>query len=355
MNYVMPTLLVTGGAGFVGSHTCLVLLLAGYDIIVFDSCTNSSSISIDRIRSIAKQNESSGEIILVNGDLRIYKDIETAFIDAKELGKPIDAVLHFAALKSVGESVLNPLKYWDVNVAGSINLFKVMEKHRCFSLVFSSSATIYGAKGTPPYDENTEIQAVNPYGQTKVTVENLLENLYHSDTINWKIANLRYFNPIGAHESGLIGEDPVGKPNNLFPYIMQVASKKRDILSIYGKDWPTIDGTGVRDYIHVMDVAEAHYEALKFLIDNEPQIFNLNIGTGIGTSVLQLIKVFEKVNNCKIPNKVEKRRDGDVSECYADVSNVKKKLGWQAKRGLEEMCKDGWNWQVKNPSGYRDN
>ena len=345
-------ILVTGGAGFIGSHTCLLLLQKGYEIIVIDSFVNSDKKSIERVIELNKiKFENTGCIQLISGDIRDEKVLDKIFLES-QLSKPIKAVIHFAGLKSVKESVDKPLNYWDVNVNGSINLLSVMDKYNCRTIVFSSSATIYGISDDKPILETAKINPINPYGNTKATIELLLDNIFKSDSKYWRIANLRYFNPIGAHQSGLIGESPIGIPNNLFPYITQVASSKIDKLNIFGDNWPTIDGTGVRDYIHVMDLAEGHLAALDYLLGTKPQIINLNLGTGKGTSVLELIRCFEAVNNIKIPYVITSRREGDIATLIADNSLSLSCLNWSPKRSLEEMCLDGWKWQKLNPKGY---
>ncbi len=347
--------LVTGGAGFIGSHTCLALLEIGYEVIVIDSYTNSHKKSLQRVVDILKNNNKSKEIdlkILV-GDIRDNNVLEKLFLEYKELGKPIQAVIHFAGRKSVKESVLNPLLYWDVNVSGSINLLRVMDKYNCRTIVFSSSATIYGVLNNLPLKEDTAIKPINPYGRTKVVTEQILNDIYNCAPDKWKVANLRYFNPIGAHQSGMIGEAPRGIPNNIFPYITQVASGLLPKLTIFGNDWPTLDGTCIRDYIHVMDLAEGHIATLKFLDEGNNKIVNLNLGTGLGTSVLELIDIFQQVNNIKIPNNFSGRRIGDSCSVIADNTLALSCLNWYPKRDLEQMCIDGWKWQSLNPEGYK--
>ncbi len=350
----MDKILVSGGAGFIGSHTCLALLEKGYEITVIDSYINSHKKSLQRVLDIVKKNNrvENVSIDIEIADIRDKKSLEKLFIRYKDLGNPINAVIHFAGRKSVQESVLDPLLYWDVNVNGSINLLRVMDKYDCRTIVFSSSATIYGLSNSLPLKENSEIKPINPYGRTKVATEQILNDIYNNQTDKWKIANLRYFNPIGAHSTGMIGEAPIGIPNNIFPYITQVAAGILDELTIFGKDWPTLDGTCVRDYIHVMDLAEAHIKVLEFLLKAEPTYFNLNLGTGFGTSVLQLIKTFEKVNNVKIPYVFEERRIGDAPYVVADNSLSNSKINIIAKRNIEDMCRDGWKWKTLNPYGY---
>ena len=344
--------LVTGGAGFIGSHTCLALLEKGYEVIVLDSFVNSKQESLKRVIEILKCKKINKNIKIIKGDIRDKNILDELFSNAKRTGKPFQAVVHFAGLKSVKDSVFNPLLYWDVNVDGSINLLRVMNKYRCRTIVFSSSATIYGLSNKKALKEDTEIMPINPYGRTKAAIEKLLNDLYISNPVEWKIANLRYFNPIGAHESGMIGESPMGVPNNIFPYITQVAAGKLDKLKIFGNDWPTLDGTGVRDYIHVMDLAEGHILALEHLLESKSKIINLNIGTGIGTSVLELVKTFERVNDIRIPLMFSTKRIGDCSSVIADNTRAISVLNWTPKRNLSQMCIDGWHWQSSNPEGY---
>tara|TARA_B100000073_G_scaffold346278_1_gene357307 strand:- start:3025 stop:4077 length:1053 start_codon:yes stop_codon:yes gene_type:complete len=349
----MSTILVTGGAGFIGSHTCLSLLEHNYDVIVIDSFINSSPISIDRVRNIYDSKKlKDKKIELFKGDLRSIEDLEGVFDVFNSQGKPIKAVIHFAGLKSVSESFKNPLIYWDNNLLSTINLLNAMIKNKCFNIVFSSSATVYGDATNNLFDEKYSISPVNPYGFTKATIEKILENIFNSQPSKWRIANLRYFNPIGAHGSGLLGEHSYGIPNNIFPHILKVAAGKINHLNIYGNNWPTHDGTGIRDYIHVLDLADGHILALEKLLVNDPQIMNLNIGTGLSTSVLDLISCFERVNKIKIPYCFKDRRDGDVASLVANNSQAKSHLNWKPKRNLEEMCLDGWRWQRMNPNGY---
>ncbi len=350
----MNSLVVTGGAGFIGSHTCLVLLENGYDIYVLDNFTNSSSKSLERVfRLVSELKESrTSKLEIINCDIRDEFALEKAFLNASSNNNKIDAVIHFAGLKAVGESNKNPLSYWDVNVNGTTKLLQTMSRFDCKTIVFSSSATVYGNSDVQPISEENVICPSNPYGQTKATIERILEDVFNSDPQNWKIANLRYFNPVGAHPSGQIGENPMEIPNNIFPFITQVAIGTRKRLEIFGNDWPTKDGTGIRDYIHVMDLASAHMAALKFLLDEKPQIINLNLGTGKGTSVLELVNTFQRVNSCKIPFSYVDRRLGDVAITIADSSLALAKLDWRPERTLEEMCRDGWKWQLLNPQGY---
>ena len=347
-------ILVTGGAGFIGSHTCLVLLEKGFELVVLESYANSHEKALQRVEKIIRASNSKNNIHIevIRGDIRNEEILEKLFYSSKSMGKPIDAVLHFAGLKSVEESTLTPLNYWDVNVNGSIKLFSVMSRYQCRTIVFSSSATIYALSNDKPLLEDSPIKPINPYGRNKVVIEQLLKDIYDSSPEKWRIANLRYFNPIGAHQSGLIGEAPLDIPNNLFPYITQVALGEREKLIIFGNDWPTSDGTGVRDYIHVMDLAEGHIASLEYLLNHEPQIINFNLGTGIGTSVLELINMFESVNNIKINYQFSARRSGDLASVIADNSKAVSSLNWIPKRSLKQMCLDGWKWQSLNPKGY---
>ena len=349
----MKSILVTGGAGFIGSHTCLILLEQGFEIYILDSFENSSNKSLEHVSSLLKKNNFnySERFHIFNGDLREKNSIKEIFKKAKANNKNIDAVIHFAGLKSVEESIFQPLKYWYVNVYGTLNLLDVMHEYGCKTIVFSSSATIYG-KAENLIGENALINPINPYGTTKSVVEKFLKDIYQSSPNDWRIANLRYFNPIGAHPSGELGEDPQGKPNNIFPILTKVATGKIKELKVYGNDYPTKDGTGIRDYIHIMDLAEGHIQALRYLYSKSSDFINLNIGTGIGTSVLELIEVFQEVNNIKIPYKFDNRRKGDSAIVIADNTFTKNVLNWEPKISIEQMCKDGYNWQLKNPNGF---
>jgi len=348
----MGKILVTGGAGFIGSHTCLLLLQKGYELVIIDSLINSSYSSIKKIGNIkSTTNELFADRIKFHEiDMRDYLSIKNVFDIEFQNNNAIDAVIHFAGLKAVGESTFDPLKYWDFNVLSTVNLLKVMVQFNCKTIIFSSSATIYESKDNCLINEDTTLKPINPYGATKATIEQILNDIYKSGSNDWKIANLRYFNPIGAHPSGLLGEDPQGKPNNIFPLILKVASGELNQLRIFGNDWDTFDGTGVRDYIHVLDLAEGHISAFEFLERNKPNIINLNLGTGIGTSVLELINTFQKVNDVKINYVFDDRRKGDKQYVVADITKAKEILGWESKKNLEEMCKDGWNWQLKKSS-----
>ncbi len=333
-------ILVTGGAGYIGSHTCISLIEAGFDVVVYDNFSNSSKKSLQRAESIARRN-----IPLVEGDIRDKEVLQTVF-DKYD----IDSVIHFAGLKAVGESVQKPLEYYDNNINGTIALCEVMRDNGCKKIVFSSSATVYGDPKSVPISEDFPLSATNPYGRSKLFIEEILRDIYVSDA-TWKIILLRYFNPVGAHKSGLIGEDPNGIPNNLMPYISQVAIGKREYLSVFGGDYATNDGTGVRDYIHVEDLADGHVKALEN-IDKFDDVAVINLGTGQGYSVLEVVKAFEKASGKKVPYKIVGRREGDIQTCYADPSYAKKVLGWSAKHDINDMCKDAWNWQSKNPNGY---
>lgn len=333
-------ILVTGGAGYIGSHTCVELLNAGFDIVVVDNFCNSKSKAFKRIQEITGRKFKVYELDILN-----KQGLEKVFTN-----NDIEAVIHLAGLKAVGESVRIPLKYYHCNITGTIILCEAMLKHGVKKIVFSSSATVYGLPKSVPITEDFPLAAKNPYGRTKLIIEEILRDLYISDN-DWSIASLRYFNPIGAHESGMIGEDPIGIPNNLMPYITQVAIGKRDKLEIFGNDYDTYDGTGIRDYIHVVDLAKGHLEALKKIMTAKG-INVYNLGTGVGYSVLDVVKSFERVTGKKIPYIVAKRRQGDIDKCYADPSKAYKELGWKAEKSLDDMCKDAWNWQKNNPNGY---
>lgn len=335
--------LVTGGAGYIGSHTCVELLNAGKDVVIVDNFYNCKKSSLDRIRA------------LVNKDFKFYEcDIrDKEGLDEIFKKEKIDSVIHFAGLKAVGESVHKPLEYFDNNVTGTLILLDVMRNNGCKKIVFSSSATVYGMNNVSPLTEDMEVGGVtNPYGRTKYMIECILKDLYTSDN-SWSICLLRYFNPIGAHKSGTMGEDPNGIPNNLMPYITQVAIGKREYLNVWGNDYDTPDGTGVRDYIHVVDLALGHIKAVE-KVENNEGLFIYNLGTGKGYSVLDVVKAFEKASGVNIPYKIGPRRDGDIATCYSDPSKAEKELGWKAQRDIEEMCEDSWRWQKQNPNGYPD-
>ena len=333
--------LVTGGAGYIGSHTCVQLLEAGHEVIVVDNLSNSKEISLNRVRQITGK-----EITFHKVDILHREELEEVF-----LHNNIDAVIHFAGLKAVGESVSIPLKYYYNNISGTLILCELMEKYGVYNLVFSSSATVYGDPVSVPISEDFSLSATNPYGRTKLMIEDILRDLYISNN-KWNIAILRYFNPIGAHESGLIGEDPNGIPNNLVPYITQVAVGKLKQLNVYGNDYNTIDGTGVRDYIHVIDLANGHLKALQKLEAEHVGAREYNLGTGNGFSVLQMIQAFEKACGKPISYKIVQRRPGDIAACFANCDRAKIELGFTAAKGLDEMCRDSWRWQSMNPEGY---
>ena len=334
-------ILVTGGAGYIGSHTCILLIEAGYDIVVFDNFCNASKESIARVEKIVGKT-----IPLIEGDIRYKEDLNHVFERYT-----IDAVIHFAGLKAVGESVEKPLAYYDNNIYGTLVLCEVMAAHGCKSIVFSSSATVYGDPHSTPIKEDFPLSATNPYGRSKLFIEEMLRDLYISDP-EWKIVLLRYFNPIGAHESGTIGEDPNGIPNNLLPFIAQTAIGTRACLSVFGDDYDTVDGTGVRDYIHVMDLADGHVKALDKM-RTFSEVMTINLGTGKGYSVLEVLKAFEAACGKKVPYTIAPRRAGDIATCFADPTYAKAVLGWEAQRGIDEMCKDSWRWQSNNPQGYK--
>jgi len=333
-------IIVTGGAGYIGSHTCLELLLAGYDVVVVDNLSNSSEESLRRVQKL-----SGKSLIFHQVDLLDKPALETVFE-----GEKADAVIHFAGLKAVGESVEQPLRYYQNNIIGTLNLCEVMEKTGLTNIVFSSSATVYGDPETVPITEDFPLSATNPYGQTKLIIEEILRDLYEANNA-WNSAILRYFNPVGAHPSGEIGEDPTGIPNNLMPYIAQVAVGKLSKVSVFGDDYPTKDGTGVRDYIHVVDLSVGHLSALEKLED-DPGVVTYNLGTGRGYSVLEMIQAFRRASGQEIPYEIVERRPGDIAECYADPSNAEEELHWSADRGIDAMCEDTWRWQKKNPDGY---
>ena len=334
------TILVTGGAGYIGSHTCIELINYGYEVIVVDNLSNSSIESIRRVEKITKCKISFYQV-----DIRNKCELENIFNRHS-----VDAVFHFAGLKSVSESIEYPVEYYENNINGSINLVEVMKKSNCNIFIFSSSATVYGNPHILPIKENFPLSATNPYGRSKLIIENFLQDVFISDD-SWHIALLRYFNPVGAHKSGLIGEDPNGVPNNLMPYISQVATGKLEKLSVFGGDYDTPDGTGVRDYIHVVDLAKGHVKALQVL-ENRPQILTVNLGTGKGYSVFDMIKTFKKISGMNVPYEIVDRRPGDIASCYMDSSTAEELLGWKAELGIDEMCKDMWRWQLSNPNGY---
>lgn len=330
----MQNILVTGGAGYIGSHTCVELLDAGFNLVVIDNFSNSKPAVLGRIEQIARR-----KLTFMEVDIRDRGALRDVFRAHR-----IDAVIHFAGLKAVGESVSQPLRYYDNNISGSVALFDVMAESDVKTIVFSSSATVYGDPHSVPIREDFPLSATNPYGRSKLILEEILRDVARSDE-SWKIALLRYFNPVGAHASGMIGEDPNGIPNNLMPYITQVAVGKLPQLSVFGGDYPTADGTGVRDYIHVVDLARGHLAALKTLDGSNPGVMTVNLGTGQGYSVLDVIRAFEKASGRPVPYRIVARRPGDVAQCYADPALAEYLLGWRAELGLEEMCSDSWRWQ----------
>ena len=332
--------LVTGGAGYIGSHTYVELLDVGYVPVVFDNFSNSSPEVLARIESLTGR-----PLRFYRGDIRDPAALDHALMDSGA-----SAVVHFAGLKAVGESVEQPLRYYDNNVVGTLRLLEAMGRAGVKSLVFSSSATVYGEPQSLPLTENHPLSATNPYGRTKLVIEDMLRELHHADPA-WRIAILRYFNPVGAHSSGEIGEDPVGVPNNLLPYVAQVAVGRREYLNVWGADYPTHDGTGLRDYIHVVDLALGHLKALERL-QTAAQCFSVNLGTGTGYSVLDIVRAFEQASGHTVPYRVGSRRAGDVAACYADPSHAAQLLGWRAERDLALMCRDAWNWQLRNPQGF---
>ena len=335
----VSTVLVTGGAGYIGSHTAVELLAAGLDVVCVDNFSNSDPLALQRVEQIGGR-----AVRLVEADIR-----DGAALDRLFDATPVDAVIHFAALKAVGESVARPLDYYDNNVGGTIALLRACERAAVRRFVFSSSATVYGVPARLPLTEDMTLSAVSPYGASKIAIEQILADLCRAQP-KWSVVSLRYFNPIGAHPSGLIGEDPRDTPNNLFPFITQVAVGRHKELTIFGDDWPTPDGTGVRDYIHVVDLAQGHVRALEFSRQRSGFI-PINLGTGHGTSVLELVRVFEHTCGRPIPYRVAGRRAGDVAACWADVARAGELLNWKAQRSLEQMCADGWRWQQANPEG----
>lgn len=335
-------ILVTGGAGYIGTHTCVELLNAGYDIAVVDNYYNSSPKSLQRVKELTGKDFKSYEC-----DIRDTEVMDKIFKENK-----IEAVIHFAGLKSVGESCSKPIEYYDNNIGGTVKLCEVMRNNGCKNIVFSSSATVYGMNNISPLKETMKTGGTtNPYGTTKYMIEIILEDICKADS-EWNVTLLRYFNPIGAHKSGRIGENPNGIPNNLMPYITQVAIGKRPFLSVYGNDYDTHDGTGVRDYIHVVDLAEGHVKAVENILEGGKGVQVFNLGTGVGYSVLDIVKAFNKAYGKELPYKIAPRRPGDIATCYSDPSKAKEMLGWEAKRGIEEMCEDSWRWQSQNPNGY---
>jgi UDP-glucose 4-epimerase len=338
---MISKVLVTGGAGYIGSHTVLALLRDGHDVVVIDNLCNSSAESLNRVAEIAGRKPS-----FIRGDV-----CDRGFLDKVFAQHKISTVLHFAGLKAVDESIAEPLRYYENNVHGSQVLLQAMANVGVFDIVFSSSATVYGDPAVVPIHESCALGPTNPYGRTKLIVEDMLRDLAITDA-RWRIAILRYFNPVGAHESGLIGENPNGIPNNLLPLIAQVAMGKLPQLSVFGNDYPTSDGTGVRDYIHVVDLAEGHLSAIEVL-KSRTGAHVWNLGAGQGYSVLDMVRAFEQASGCTVPYRIAPRRPGDIAVCYADPSKAAREIGWQAKRGLSEMMRDAWRWQSMNPNGYR--
>ncbi len=335
-------ILITGGAGYIGSHTMVELLNAGRELVVVDNFVNSKPVSLDRVRKITGKD---------------FKFFEVDLLDKEALDKVvrennIDSCIHFAGLKAVGESCAKPLLYYHNNITGTLNLCEVLQKYGAKRIVFSSSATVYGNPASVPITEDFPLSTTNPYGETKLMIERILSDLYKADK-EWSISILRYFNPIGAHHSGMIGEDPQGIPNNLLPYITQVAAGRRECLSVFGNDYKTHDGTGVRDYIHVVDLARAHLKAIE-RAETLTGVEQFNIGTGVGYSVLDIVHAYEKATGIKINYKIVDRRPGDIDECYANPQKAAELLGWQAEYNIEDMCRDSYNWQLKNPRGYDD-
>ncbi|CAM3581328.1 UDP-glucose 4-epimerase GalE [Erysipelothrix urinaevulpis] len=333
-------ILVTGGAGYIGSHTCVELLNQGHEVVVLDNLSNASEIALERVKEITGK-----DLTFYKKDLLNIEDINDVFEN-----ETIEAVIHFAGLKAVGESVAHPLWYYENNITGTLNLCKVMAKHDVKNIIFSSSATVYGTPEVVPIVEDSPLSTTNPYGSTKLMLEQILQDLHVADEA-WNVVILRYFNPIGAHHSGIIGEDPKGIPNNLIPYITQVAVGKLDELTVFGDDYDTPDGSGVRDYIHVVDLAQGHVDALKRLNPNDG-VSIYNLGTGQGYSVLDMVEAFSEVVGKEIPYVIKERRPGDIATCYAQADKAKREIGWEAKKDLKTMCEDSWRWQSNNPNGY---
>ena len=333
-------ILITGGAGYIGSHTMVEFLEAGRELVVVDNFLNSKPEALERVRKITGKDFKFYQV-----DLLDYDALDKVFEE-----NDIDSCIHFAGLKAVGESCAKPLYYYHNNITGTLNLCNIMQKHGAKRIVFSSSATVYGNPASVPITEDFPLSTTNPYGETKLMIERILSDLYKADN-EWSVSILRYFNPIGAHKSGLIGEDPQGIPNNLLPYITQVASGRRECLSVFGNDYNTPDGTGVRDYIHVVDLAKAHLKAIE-RAETITGVEHFNVGTGVGYSVLDIVKAYESATGIKINYKIAPRRPGDIDECYANPTKAYTVLGWRAENNIEDMCRDSYNWQLKNPNGY---
>jgi len=353
----VPTILVTGGCGYIGSHTIVSLLGQGYNVVVVDNLVNSSSISIDRVAEILNldKDERAKRLVVHEVDVCDKEALRKVF----ESSPTFQACIHFAGLKAVGESTKIPLRYYHNNLTGTFYLLELMDEFNCHSIVFSSSATVYGAADKMPITESTTVGAgiTNAYGRTKYMIEEILKDFYNSKTLggaetDWSVVVLRYFNPVGNHPSGKIGEDPSGIPNNLMPYVSQVAVGRREFLTVFGSDYPTPDGTGVRDYIHVVDLAEGHLSAIQYIDKKKSGLFTFNLGTGNGYSVLDMVKAMGKACGHEIKYKLGDRRPGDIATCYADPSLAKTEMGWEAKLTLDDMCKDLWSWQSQNPNGF---
>jgi UDP-glucose 4-epimerase len=338
----MPNVLLTGGTGYIGSHTCVEVIAAGWQPIIIDNLSNSLPRVIDRVQEIAGVRP-----LFIEADVRDHAAVDQLFRE-----HAIDAVVHFAGLKAVGESVARPLEYYDNNVAGTLVLVRAMQAHGVRRIVFSSSATVYGISERMPLTEESPVAPINPYGRTKLMIEEILRDVASSDPA-WNVALLRYFNPVGAHPSGRIGEHPAGIPNNIMPFVSQVAVGRRERFNVFGGDYPTPDGTGVRDYVHVSDLARGHVTALRHMMaTDEGRVLVLNLGTGRGCSVLEVIRAFERASGREIPFHIAGRRAGDAAVCYADARRAKEQIGWRAERDLDEMCRDAWRWQSGNPDGY---
>ena len=350
----MSHILITGGCGFVGSHTCISLIEKGYSLVVLDNETNSTSRSLIRIKDFlkAKVQNIEKKITFIKTDLKNFNDLISVFTNLQKNDITIDFVIHLAGLKDMNKSLFNPLEYWENNVIGSINLLKVMEIFHCRNIVFSSSASIYDARIHNQFNEDSPLYPLNPYGKTKLTIENILYDIYKNSSNPWRIINLRFFNPAGAHSSGEIGEHPLDKSSNLFPLLTKAAIGKIDTLNIFGNDWPTPDGTAIRDFVHIMDLSNAHFLAMEYLKKKKRKYISINIGSGCGTSILKLVRTFESINNCKIPIKFLERRKGDAAVLLSDISLARQLLNWAPKKNLIDICQDGWLWQKKNPTGY---